>query len=195
MERRNDMPGIHMGETAEQLRRATVQVQLDGMRGGGSGVIVSSLGYIITNAHVVRGRHPMIELWDGKRFPSKLIALARRHDLALVKADTLGLPYAAFADSSRLRAGEIVMAVGNPLGFTGALSTGVIHAVGPMAGLGRNNWVQADVRLAPGNSGGPLADAAGRIVGINTMIAQGLALAIPSNVASDFLRLARREAA
>lgn len=183
---------MHSGE---QLRRSTVQVFLRGVRGGGSGVITSGTGDIVTNAHVVRGRHPMIELWDGRRFPARLIALARRHDLALLKVNTIHLPAAELGDSSVLRPGEITIAVGNPLGFTGALSTGVIHAVGPVAGAGPNNWVQADVRLAPGNSGGPLADAQGRVVGINTMIAAGLALAIPSNVVREFLRMSRRQAA
>jgi serine protease Do len=73
------------------------------------------------------------------------------------------------------------------MGFVGALTTGVIHAVGPLRGLGSRSWVQADVRLAPGNSGGPLADAHGRVIGINTMVAGGLALAIPSNTVLDFL--------
>ena len=73
------------------------------------------------------------------------------------------------------------------MGFVGALATGVIHAVGPLRGLGRQSWVQADVRLAPGNSGGPLANAHGRVIGINTMVAGGLALAIPSNAVRDFL--------
>ncbi len=91
------------------------------------------------------------------------------------------------ADSSRVRPGELAIAIGNPLGFVGALTTGVIHAVGPLAGLGPQSWVQAGVRLAPGNSGGPLADAAGRVIGINTMVAGQLALAIPSNVVADFL--------
>ncbi|MCC6365925.1 MAG: trypsin-like peptidase domain-containing protein [Bryobacterales bacterium] len=188
------MPAPNLGDIGEQLRRSTVQVLLPS-RGGGSGVITSSLGLIVTNAHVVRGRHPTVELWDGRRFPARLLALARRHDLALLKIETLGLPAAALGDSSALRPGEIAIAAGNPLGFTGALSTGVIHTVGPLQGLGPNNWVQAAVRLAPGNSGGPLADARGHVIGINTMIAAGLALAIPSNVVRDFLRLSKREAA
>jgi serine protease Do len=91
-------------------------------------------------------------------------------------------------DSNALRAGQIVLAVGNPLGFVGALSTGVIHGRGPVPGLGRRTWVQADVRLAPGNSGGPLADAEGRVIGINTMIAGRLALAVPSSDVAAFLR-------
>jgi serine protease Do len=78
--------------------------------------------------------------------------------------------------------GELVMAVGNPFGFIGALTTGVVHST-----PSRKQWVAADVRLAPGNSGGPLADARGRVIGINTMIAAGLALAVPSNAVAEFL--------
>jgi serine protease Do len=188
------MNGGNIGDAGEKLRRSTVQVSV-GRSGGGSGVILSSTGHIVTNAHVVRGHHAEITLWDGRRFPARLEVLARRHDLALLKVATLGLPSAEMGDSAAIRPGEIALAVGNPLGFVGAISTGVIHTVGPLHGAGTNNWVQADVRLAPGNSGGPLADARGRVIGINTMIAYGLALAIPSNVVRDFLRLARREAA
>jgi serine protease Do len=97
------------------------------------------------------------------------------------------LPAASAADSSELRPGELAIAIGNPMGFVGALATGVIHAAGPIRGLGQRSWVQADVRLAPGNSGGPLANARGHVVGINTMVAGGLALAIPSNAVRDFL--------
>ena len=80
-----------------------------------------------------------------------------------------------------------MIAVGNPFGFQGAMTMGVVHAVGPLRGLGGRSWVQADVRLAPGNSGGPLADVHGRVVGINTMVAGRLALAIPSNDVARFL--------
>jgi serine protease Do len=81
----------------------------------------------------------------------------------------------------------LVIAVGNPLGFSGALTTGVVHALGPLAGLTRQKWVQADVRLAPGNSGGPLANSRGQVIGINTVVAGGLGLAVPSNAVKDFL--------
>jgi serine protease Do len=104
-----------------------------------------------------------------------------RRDLALVRIAAGGLAAAESGDANTLRPGEVVLAVGNPMGFEGALTTGVVHAVGPIRGLGRTRWVQADVRLAPGNSGGPLADAHGRVVGINTMIAGGLGLAVPVN--------------
>jgi serine protease Do len=84
----------------------------------------------------------------------------------------------------------LAVAVGNPLGFTGALTTGVVHAVGPFAGLGgKRRWVQAGVRLAPGNSGGPLADAEGRLIGINTMVTStGIALAVPASAVAAFVR-------
>jgi len=188
------MNQVSIGDASERLRRSTVQVW-QGRSGIGSGIILSSTGHIVTNAHVVRGRNAEITLWDGHRFPARLEAVARRHDLALLKVSTLGLPAVELGDSAALKPGQMVMAVGNPLGFAGAVSTGVVHTVGPLYGAGSNNWVQADVNLAPGNSGGPLADARGQVIGINTMIARGLALAIPSNVVRDFLRLARREAA
>ncbi|MGD0668648.1 MAG: trypsin-like peptidase domain-containing protein [Bryobacteraceae bacterium] len=86
------------------------------------------------------------------------------------------------------RPGDLVIAVGNPLGFAGAVSTGVIHSVGPIRGMGNRAWIRAQVRLAPGNSGGPLADAGGRVIGINTAVINGLGIAVPSNDAADFVR-------
>ena len=110
-----------------------------------------------------------------------------RRDLAQLRIDATNLPFASLADSSQVRSGELAIAIGNPLGFIGALATGVIHAVGSVRGLGPHSWVQADVRLAPGNSGGPLEDAQGRVIGVNTMVAGRLALAIPGNDVRDFL--------
>ncbi len=179
------------GTIAEQLRRSTVQI-LNGNRGesgSGSGVIWDSGGLIVTNAHVMRRENARVELWDGRVFPATVHSRDDRRDLAALRISTRGLPAAAAGDSSTLRPGELVMAVGNPLGFIGALTTGVVHAIGPLRGLGRRPWVQAAVRLAPGNSGGPLADAQGCVVGLNTMVvAGGLALAIPSNSIADFLK-------
>lgn len=179
------------GEIAEQLRRSTVQI-VNGQRGesgSGSGVVWESTGLIVTNAHVLRGNRPMVELWDGRSFPATVHSRDDRRDIAALRISTFGLPNAMPGDSAALRPGELVMAIGNPLGFVGALTTGVVHGIGPLRGLGRRSWVQADVRLAPGNSGGPLADAQGRVVGLNTMIAAGgLALAVPSNTVADFLR-------
>lgn len=174
------------GEIAERLRRSTVVVHATG-RGSGSGVIWSSDGSIITNAHVARGAQASVQLWDGREFSATVASRDPRWDLAALRIAATNLPSASVADSSRVRPGELAIAIGNPLGFVGALTTGVIHAVGPLRGLGPRSWVQADVRLAPGNSGGPLADAQGRVIGINTMIAGGLALAIPGNFVRDFL--------
>lgn len=174
------------GEIAEQLRRSTVLIHA-GRRGNGSGIIWSSDGSIVTNSHVARGSHLRVQLWDGREFDAAVASRDPHHDLAALSIDTTNLPAASVADSSRVRAGELAIAIGNPLGFVGALTTGVIHAVGPVRGLGAQSWVQADVRLAPGNSGGPLADAKGRVVGVNTLVAGRLALAIPSNAVTSFL--------
>jgi serine protease Do len=176
------------GEVGERLRRSTVQVRA-GQQSAGSGVIWDSTGLIVTNAHVAQTRQLTVELWDGRKYPAELSARDGRRDLAALRVDGRQLEPAIAGDSSRLRPGEIVIAVGNPLGFTGALSTGVIHTMGPLRGLGNREWVQASIRLAPGNSGGPLADAMGRVIGINTMVVSGgLALAVPVNTVERFLR-------
>jgi serine protease Do len=175
------------GEVAESLRRSTVQV-LTGHHGAGSGVIWDSAGLIITNAHVARDSRSRIELWDGRTFSATVVTRDPRRDLAALRIEAGSLPAAISGDSGALRVGELVVAIGNPFGFVGALTTGVVHALGPLRALGPQPWVQADVRLAPGNSGGPLADARGRVIGINTMIAGGLALAVPSNSVTRFLR-------
>src|SRR5258707_7137123 len=180
-----------LGEIAEELRRATVLIHSEN-RGDGSGIIWSSDGSIVTNAHVVRGSRASIQLWDNREFEATILSRDSRRDLAALCIAASGLPAVSVADSSQIRPGELVIAIGNPLGFVGALSTGVIHAVGPLRGIGWQQWGQAGVRLAPGNSGGPLADARGRVIGINTMIAGGLALAVPSNAVGEFL--ARRGA-
>jgi len=179
---------LALGEIAERLRRSTVQVMLPGANAGGSGVIAAADGTIVTNAHVARGGHCSVQLWDGRQLPAKLAARDARRDLAALKIAAAGLTAADFGDSSALRAGELVMAIGNPMGFIGALTTGVVHALGTLPGFGAQSWVLADVRLAPGNSGGPLADARGRVIGINTMIVHGLGAAVPGNAVTAFLR-------
>jgi serine protease Do len=172
------------GEMAERLRRSTVQVITSGRgQGSGSGVVWSSDGLIVTNAHVARGSEAMVSLWDGATHQATVLSRDPRRDLASLRIAAGGLPAATPGDSSALRAGELVIAIGNPLGFIGALTTGVVHSL-----PNNKRWVAADVRLAPGNSGGPLADAQGRVIGINTMIAGGLALAVPSNAVGQFLR-------
>lgn len=179
-----------MGEIAERLRRVTVQVRTPRQgraQGSGSGVLWPADGIVITNAHVATTPRVDIETWDGNVYPGQVIARDPRRDLASVRIPAQFEP-APIGDSAQLRPGEVVLAVGNPLGFVGALSSGVVHGVGGLRGLGRGPWVQASIRLAPGNSGGPLADAQGRVVGINTMVMSGgLALAVPSNAVQGFL--------
>jgi len=179
------------GEVGERLRRSTVSIssQQRGQSGNGSGVIWSEDGLIVTNAHVVRGETLRVELWDGRRLPAELLKIDPRRDVATLRIEAQSLPAVETANSANLRAGELVIAVGNPLGFAGALSTGVVHRVAPFQGMGTQTWVQADVRLAPGNSGGPLADAEGRMVGINTAIASGLGLAVPTEAVRRFVKL------
>src|SRR5258708_8259779 len=174
------------GEIAEHLRRSTVLIHA-GSRGNGSGVIWTSDGIIVTNAHVARNSALRVQLWDGRDLRAEMMSRDPRRDLALLHINGEDLPAARPGDSSQVRPGELAIAIGNPMGFVGALTTGVIHAVGSLRGLGSQTWVQASVRLAPGNSGGPLADAGGRVIGVNTLVAGRLALAIPSNAVRDFL--------
>ena len=180
------IPGL--GEIADRLRRSTVLVRPGASKGNGSGVLWSSDGLIVTNAHVAQGSRAEISLWDGREFRAEVTSRDARRDLAALRISAGELFAAEAGDSSRVRPGEIAIAVGNPLGFVGALTTGVVHAVGSLRGLGSQSWVQSDVRLAPGNSGGPLADAGGRVIGINAMVAGRLALAIASNEVARFLR-------
>jgi serine protease Do len=174
------------GEIAEQLRRSTVQVT-SGQRGQGSGFIVKSDGVIVTNAHVTGKAEVAVRHWDGSSFPARLAAQSPRRDLAILQTPARNLTPVTLANSDELRVGELVMAVGNPFGFTGAVTKGVVHAIGRLPGLGPTQWIQADVQLAPGNSGGPLADARGNVVGVNTMIAGGLGLAVPANAVARLM--------
>jgi serine protease Do len=176
------------GEVVEKLRRSTVQVRVH-RNGCGSGVIWSQDGRILTNSHVVEGASAVeIVLWDGRRVPGRIVNRDRRRDLASVEVQASGLPAATPGDSSTLRVGELVIAVGNPFGFTGAASTGVVHGLNWREKSRGESWVVSQLRLAPGNSGGPLANANGEVVGINTMIAGGLAFAIPFRAAAEFLK-------
>jgi serine protease Do len=185
------MLGDAFGEVTERLRRVTVQV-LAGGASRGSGVVWSEDGQVVTNAHVVQahgiqGGRVQVEFWNGRRLAARVRNTDRRRDLSSLQVDADGLASAIPGDSDALRPGELVIAVGSPYGFIGAVSTGVIHSVGARAGFAERRWVVSDVRLAPGNSGGPLANAQGQVVGLNTMIAGGLALAIPSGSVAHFL--------
>jgi len=181
------------GEVAERLCRSTVQVFSEGReRGAGTGVVWSADGLIITNAHVTRSSQPGVELWDGTRVPARITSIDPRRDLAALRIAAPSLHAVTAGDSAAVRPGELVLAIGNPMGFAGALTTGIVHSVGPVPGMGRRNWIRATARLAPGNSGGPLANAEGRVIGINTAIANGLGLAVPSGDVLEFLRRGAR---
>lgn len=171
----------------DDLRRVTVQVRTRGRRGetGGSGVVWREDGLVVTNAHVAREREAVVELHDGRSFPAQRVALDPARDLAALRLDARGVEAAARGPAAALRPGDVVVALGNPLGWVGALGLGVVHAVDRFRGAPR--WVRADIRLAPGNSGGPLADAAGAVVGVNAMVVGGLGLAIPTEAVERFL--------
>lgn len=185
------MPVPIPGRVAEDLRRSTVEIRTGdrGYQGNGSGAVIGP-DQVITNAHVVHGENLSITAWEGKIVSAAVLKIDRRRDLALLSALGLNAPMASLGDSDALRAGTPIFAIGNPLGFIGALSSGVVHAIGTIGPrfLGGLSFVQADLRLAPGNSGGPLADFQGQIVGINTMVTSGgLALAVPSRAVQVFL--------
>src|SRR5260370_406021 len=173
------------GEVTERLRRSTVQVHTSGASCG-SGVIWNADGQVVTNAHVLREGRTRVDLWNGRQVAAHVLKRDGKRDVALLQVQAEQLTVAAHGDSDNLRPGELVIAVGNPFGFVGAVSTGVIHSTGRLHGFAQP-WIVSDVRLAPGNSGGPLANARGEVVGINTMIAAGLACAISSNYVSQFL--------
>lgn len=160
--------------------------------GSGSGVVWRSHGVIVTNAHVARDEPLSVTLADGRELAARLMARDEEHDLALLLVAATGLLAAPSGDPTRLRPGSVVLALGNPWGVAKALSLGVVHTVTVGRG-GLPRWIAADVRLAPGNSGGPLVDSTGRVVGINAAIVNGLGAAIPSNVVERFVRVVEEQ--
>jgi serine protease Do len=173
---------------AADLRRVTVRLQIGGA-GEGSGIIWRADGLVVTNAHVARGRAARVRLSSGETFEGRVVAREPALDLAALFTGASGLPAAILGNLAQLRAGELVVALGHPLGVPNALSLGVVHELVRETG-GALRWIAADLRLAPGNSGGPLADVRGRVVGINTLVAGGLGLAVPVSLVNGFLRRA-----
>jgi len=159
--------------------------------GAGSGFVIAPDGYILTNSHVVHAAGRIeISFMDGQSYPAERVGEDPATDLALVRANASGLAFASLGDSADLQAGQLVIAVGNPLGFGSTVSTGVVGALGrtlrSREGRLIENIIQHTAPLNPGNSGGPLLDSRGHVVGINTAIiamAQGIGFAIPSNTA------------
>ena len=180
-----EMSISHLAEIADQLRQVTVEIRTPGDRGVGAGILWAP-DLVVTNAHVAGASCVGVEFADDRRVEARLVVADRRADVALFRIPRCGVAPAALADSDALRVGALVVALGHPLGFRRTLTAGIVHALGPVRPGGRR-FIHADVRLAPGNSGGPLADSAGNVVGINTMIAGGLALAIPINDVRRFV--------
>lgn len=166
-------------EVAEKLRQVTVRV-IGAAGHHGAGVVWSSDGLIITNAHVVNGSCA-IRLHNGSSFRAEVLRKDRSCDLALLRISATGIESAWVRDSRTLRAGEMVVAVGHPMGVTEAVSAGIVQSAG-------DGWIETDTRLAPGNSGGPLGDVEGRVVGINSMVVNGVGIAISSTAVDAFLR-------
>lgn len=182
--------GEQLAEVAERLRHCTVEVR--GEDGGrGSGVVWHSDGLIVTNAHVAASSRQMVKLFDGRCFTADVIHREPQFDLALLQISAKGLAAIKARDAFSLCAGELVLAIGNPIEASGAFTVGVVSAR-----PGRQDLlVRADIRLAPGNSGGPLADAHGRVVGINSMVVDGFGVAISSMAVERCLTLAGEAAA
>ncbi len=203
--REPDQPNGHDAELLDAYSRAVVgvvekvspavigiQPRGNQQRGGsGSGFLITPNGYALTNSHVVHGREIVLSrTTDGDRLDAEVIGDDPATDLALIRLAARDLPAAALGDSDTLRVGQLVIAIGDPLGLHSTVSAGVIGALGrSMRGQeGRliDNIVQHSAPLNPGTSGGPLVDSHGRVIGINTAIialAQGLGFAIPANTA------------
>jgi serine protease Do len=181
---------VNLASLAERVLRSTVQVHVNN-RGGGCGVVWNDRGSIITNAHVVgSARHVWIESPNGEKTRGEVALRDERLDLAEVTlpSPASGTTGAMIGRAGELRVGDIVAALGAPLGMAGALTLGIVHRATTDSDGMHNRWLEADLRLAPGNSGGPMVDTRGKVVGINSMIAGGLALAIRSEAAERFIQ-------
>ena len=184
-----EMPGNPFGQFFNNPRSQ----QNRPVHGAGSGVIISSDGYILTNNHVVEGAKEVeVTLNDRKEFKAQIVGQDPKTDLAIVKIDAgKSLPAANIGDSNALRVGDWVLAIGNPFGLNQTVTSGIVSAKGRVIGAGPyDDFIQTDASINPGNSGGPLFNMRGEVVGINTAIiaeGQGIGFAIPINTAKPLI--------
>ena len=160
------------------------------IKGAGSGFIINTKGYILTNSHVVKGAEKIkVTLKDGRKFDGKIIGSDSTLDVAVVKIQAEKLPTVILGDSAKIKPGQWVVAIGNPYQFQNTVTVGIISATGrTLNDIGRSDLIQTDAAINPGNSGGPLINLAGEVIGINVAIAagaQGIGFAIPINAAKD----------
>jgi serine protease Do len=180
-----EMLGAAAVEVAEQVWASVVQVSTNG-HGSGAGTIWRSDGVVVTNHHVAPGETATVTLADTRSYPARAIARDPANDLAVLKIDARDLPAVTVGDPRALRPGEIVLAIGHPFGVKNAVTIGLVTEALRRGERGRE-LIQADVLLGPGNSGGPLANARGQVVGINAMVGGGLGLAVPSDLVAPLL--------
>jgi serine protease Do len=181
-----------MADLAQDVQPALVQIT-NGGGGVGAGTIWHPDGLIVTNAHVIAGRHALnVHLRDGRQFPARVLAQDTDRDIAALAIDASGLPTIALGDSKHLRSGEWVVAVGHPWGVTGAVTAGIVVGMGsewPEMPPSGQDWIVVSLRVRPGNSGGPLVDVRGRLIGINTMMTgPNVGVAVPVHAIKNFLR-------
>lgn len=184
----DDLAGV-----VSAVRPALVQIT-NGRGGAGAGTIWHPDGLIITNAHVVAGPGALeVMLNDGRVFPARILASDLNHDLAALMIEANDLPTVTLGDSRQLRPGQWVLALGHPLGVLNAATGGVVIGMGSRLGdmqfANGSDWLAVSLHLRPGHSGGPMVDAAGRLVGVNTMMnGPEVGVAIPVHVVKDFLK-------
>lgn len=177
----------------QEAKRSLVIVQ--GHRfGAGAGIIWRKDGIILTNGHVVNRRSPRVILPDNTEYTARVLAKGPMYDLAVLQIDADDLPAVKMADPDGLRVGELVFALGHPWGQRAYVTAGIISGLSEVEVRGNRDTmrvIRTDATLAPGNSGGPLINARGEVIGINTMIVGGdVGVAIPSGLANEFARAA-----